>query len=98
MLALGSVQEVIERQIKAGKVEFDIPGKASFHFFRCVEFFLSNSASIHHFVSKYWQSPISGFQNAKNPILMIFLISVAHLALIDQKLPIFFTFLYKNGL
>ena len=36
MLALGSVQEVIERQIKAGKVEFDIPGKA---FFRCVEFF-----------------------------------------------------------
>ena len=27
MLALGSVQEVIERQIKAGKVEFDIPGK-----------------------------------------------------------------------
>ena len=39
MLALGSVQEVIERQIKAGKVEFDIPGKPLFHFFRCVEFF-----------------------------------------------------------
>ena len=33
MLALGSVQEVIERQIKAGKVEFDIPGKAFFLFF-----------------------------------------------------------------
>ena len=82
MLALGSVQEVIERQIKAGKVEFDIPGKA---FFRCVEFFLSNSASIHHFVSKYWQLPMSGSQNAKNPILMIFLTSVAHLALIDHK-------------
>ena len=27
MLALGSVQEIIERQIQAGKVDFDIPGK-----------------------------------------------------------------------
>ena len=32
MLALGSVQEVIERQIQAGKVEFDIPGKTQFDF------------------------------------------------------------------
>ena len=37
MLALGSVQEVIERQIQAGKVEFDIPGKTQFQIknFKC---------------------------------------------------------------
>ena len=64
MLALGSVQEVIERQIKAGKVEFDIPGKSFFPIFSvAVNNFIEFGADAFHGWKKYRTLPISSSIN-----------------------------------